>query len=165
MGSQGRNLFLRSVTNLISNVGTNPNDGTAIVTRQFGDRFAEIDYKTSGGNDHYNAFQLGVNRRYSKGLTLGGQYTWGHSIGNSAGSNEANTAGNPFNFGADYGSNNFDIRQSLNLDVLYDLPYGKGRHFGTDASRAAGSDFRRMATGWDLEREIRGSYRYPDPTP
>lgn len=135
VGSQGRNLFLRSVTNLITGVTTNPTTGTGIVTRQFGDRFAEIDYKTSGGNDHYNAFQVGVNRRYSKGLTLGGQYTWGHSIGNSAGSNEANTAGNPFNFGADYGNNNFDIRQSLNLDVLYDLPYGKGRHFGNDASK------------------------------
>ncbi len=109
--------------------------GQRFVTRQFGDRFAEIDYKTSGGNDHYNAFQMGVNRRYSKGLTLGGQYTWGHSIGNSAGSNEANTAGNPFNFGADYGNNNFDIRQSLNVDVLYDLPYGKGRHFGSNASK------------------------------
>ena len=146
VGSQGRNLFLRSVTNLITNVGTNPASGAAIVTRQFGDRFAEIDYKTSGGNDHYNALQLAVNRRYSKGLTIGGQYTWGHSIGNSAGSNEANTAGNPFNFGADYGSNNFDIRQSLNLDVLYQIPYGKGRHFGDAASKPLDL----MFGGWQL---------------
>ncbi|MFL6450410.1 MAG: carboxypeptidase regulatory-like domain-containing protein [Bryobacteraceae bacterium] len=146
VGSQGRNLFLRSVTNLITDVGTHPNTGAAVVTRQFGNRFSEIDYKTSGGNDHYNAFQVGVNRRYSKGLTLGGQYTWGHSIGNSAGSNEANTAGNPFNFGADYGNNNFDIRQSLNLDVLYDLPYGKDRHFGSSASKPLDLIF----GGWQL---------------
>ncbi len=146
VGSQGRNLFLRSITNLITNVGTNPTTGAAIVTRQFGDRFAEIDYKTSGGTDHYNAFQMGVNRRYSKGLTLGGQYTWGHSIGTSAGSNEANTAGNPYNFGADYGNNNFDIRQSLNLDLLYDLPFGKSRKFGASASKPLDL----MFGGWQL---------------
>ena len=57
--ARGATLFLRSVTNLITGVATNPTTGTAIVTRQFGDRFAEIDYKTSGGTDHYNAFQLG----------------------------------------------------------------------------------------------------------
>ena len=135
VGSQGRNLFLRSITNLITNVGQNPTTGAAIVTRQFGGRFAEIDYKTSGGTDHYDAFQVGVNHRYSRGLTLGGQYTWGHGIGNSGGSNEANTAGNPFNFAADRGNNNFDIRQSLNVDVLYDLPYGRNRRFGASASR------------------------------
>ncbi|HTF70204.1 MAG TPA: carboxypeptidase regulatory-like domain-containing protein, partial [Edaphobacter sp.] len=107
VGSQGRNLFLRSITNQI--VGVDPVTGT--VTRQFGGRFAEIDYKTSGGNDNYNALQVGLNHRFAKGLTFGGQYTWGHSIGNSAGSNEANTAGNPNNFAADHGNNNFDIRQ------------------------------------------------------
>lgn len=135
VGSQGRNLFLRSITNLITGVSTNPVTGAAIITRQFGDRFAEIDYKTSGGTDHYDALQVGVNHRYAKGLTLGGQYTWGHGIGDSGGSNEANTAGNPFYFAADRGNNNFDIRQSLNVDALYDLPYGSGRRFGANTSR------------------------------
>lgn len=142
VGSQGRNLFLRSITNQITAV--NPNTGT--ITRQFGGRFAEIDYKTSGGTDNYNALQVGLNRRYSKGLTLGGQYTWGHSIGNSAGSNEANTAGNPNNFAADRGNNNFDIRQSFNLDALYELPFGKGRQFGANTSRLVDT----VLGGWQL---------------
>ena len=142
VGSQGRNLFLRSITNLITSV--NPITGSA--ARQFGGRFAEIDYKTSGGTDHYNALQIGLSRRYSKGLTLGGQYTWGHSIGNTAGSNEANTAGNPFDFGADYGNNNFDIRQSFNLDALYEIPYGRGRRFGANSNRLVDSVF----GGWQL---------------
>lgn len=131
VGSEGRNLFLRSITNLITDFRQNRTTGVGSAVRQFGGRFAEIDYKTSGGTDNYNALQIGVNRRYSKGLTLGGQYTWGHSIGNSAGSNEANTAGNPFDFGADHGNNNFDIRQSLNVDALYELPFGRGRRFGS----------------------------------
>ena len=89
VGSQGRNLFLRSITNLTIGVAQDPRTGVGTNIRQFGGRFAEIDYKTSGGNDHYDAFQVGVNRRYSKGLTLGAQYTWGHSIGDSAGSKSA----------------------------------------------------------------------------
>jgi len=146
VGSQGRNLFLRSITNLTIGVAQNATTGLGSNIRQFGNRFAEIDYKTSGGTDNYNAFQVGVNRRYSKGLTLGAQYTWGHSIGNSQGSNEANTAGNPFNFRADYGNNNFDIRQSLNVDALCELPYGRGRQFGSNASRP----FDLLLGGWQL---------------
>lgn len=134
VGSQGRNLFLRSITNKIIGVTMNPATGAGSAVREFGGRFAEIDYKTSGGTDHYDALQSTLNRRFSTGLSLGAQYTWGHSIGDSAGSNEANTAGNPFNFAADRGSNNFDIRQSFNLTTLYELPFGKGKHYGGSIS-------------------------------
>ncbi|HEY7305795.1 MAG TPA: TonB-dependent receptor [Bryobacteraceae bacterium] len=146
VGSQGRNLFLRSITNLITGLSVDPKTGTAKAVREFGGRFAEIDYKTSGGNDSYNALQLGINRRYSRGLTLGGQYTWAHTIGDSNGSNEANTAGNPFNFGADYGNNNFDIRQSLNIDALYDLPFGRGRRYASGMSKPLNL----VLGGWQL---------------
>jgi hypothetical protein len=58
VGSQGRNLFLRSITNLVTGLNVNPATGAATAIRQFGGRFAEIDYKTSGGNDHYDALQV-----------------------------------------------------------------------------------------------------------
>ncbi|MBM3811551.1 MAG: TonB-dependent receptor [Acidimicrobiia bacterium] len=132
VGSQGRNLFLRSVANLITGVDTNPVGGDAVITRQFGNRFAEVDYKTSGGNDSYNALQTSFSRRMSKGLTLGGQWTWAHSIGTSAGSNEARTAQNPFDFRAERGDNNFDVRHSMNLNSLYEIPFGAGKRFGND---------------------------------
>ena len=74
VGSQGRNLFLRSVANQITQVVTNPNPANAaFVVREFSivqrdaagnitgvqNPYAEIDYKTSGGHDNYNAMQLG----------------------------------------------------------------------------------------------------------
>jgi hypothetical protein len=90
--------------------------------------------------------QLTLNRRYSTGLSLGAQYTWGHTIGNSNGANEANTAGNPFNFAADRGNNNFDIRQSFNLTSLYELPFGRGKRFGRDLSKPANL----LLGGWQL---------------
>jgi hypothetical protein len=119
VGSQGRNLFLRSWTNGI--VGVNPTTGAA--TLQFGPQFGQIDYKTSGGTDHYDSLQTTLNRRFAKGLTAGFQWTYGHSIGNTGGSNEAQTAQNPFDFNYDHGNNAFDVRHSMNISVLYALPY------------------------------------------
>jgi hypothetical protein len=146
VGSQGRNLFLRSVTNRITGVTTDPATGKVTMNREFGPRFAEIDYKTSGGTSHYNALQSTINRRFARGLTLGGQYTWAHDIGNTAGSNEARTSANNYDFGADYGNNNFDIRHSFNFSALYELPYGRGRAYGKNVSGLSDA----FLGGWQL---------------
>jgi hypothetical protein len=146
VGSQGRNLFLRSVANNIVDVLTNPNPANAaLVVREFSipvrdgagsiigvqNPFAEVDYKTSGGRDNYNALQLSLNKRSSKGLATNVQYTFGRSRGNTAGSNEAQTAANNAralrDFDYDIGYNNFDVRHTFNLSLLYQIPYnGKG---------------------------------------
>jgi hypothetical protein len=145
VGSQGRNLFLRSVTNQITQVLTNINPSSgAIIIRQFSvvtpgapgqnptvqNPFAEIDYKTSGGHDSYNALQASLARRFNSGVTLNAQYTYGTSRGNTAGSNEALTVGNNArriaDFDYDDGYNNFDVRHTFNLSAIYALPFGKG---------------------------------------
>jgi len=142
VGSQGRNLFLRSVANNIVQVLTNPNPANAaLVIREFSipirdadgnitgvqNPYAEVDYKTSGGRDNYNALQLSLNKRSSKGLATNVQYTLGRSRGNTAGSNEAQTAANNARavneFDYDIGYNSFDVRHTFNLSVLYEIPY------------------------------------------
>ncbi len=144
VGSQGRNLFLRSVTNQIVSVRTNVNPATAaIVIREFSivtengagqnptvqNPFAEVDYKRSGGHDSYNALQVGLGRRFNTGVTINGQYTFGRSYGNTAGSNEALTSGNiarkTADFDYDNGYNSFDVRHTFNISAVYDLPWGK----------------------------------------
>ncbi len=177
VGSQGRNLFVRSVTNtilpgqtviqngaalpagvgVINRCSVAPVNGTCsgqivgvTTIRQFdiiGRRlntatgtivndpagvlqpFGEMDYKTSGGRDRYNALQVQINRRFTQGLTLNAQYQFGKSFGNTQGSNDANTVQNPFNFNDEFGNNTFDIRHSANITALYELPFGKGRRF------------------------------------
>jgi hypothetical protein len=161
VGSQGRNLFLRSIANKILpgqttvpntvtvipsgfgvvNLG-NPSTGqiTSVVQpiREFSiingtgvlNPFAEVDYKTSGGSDSYNALQMTLARRITTGLTLNSQYTFSRSFGNTAGSNEARTAAIPDNFEADRGYNNFDVRHTFNFSALYKLPFGKGTALG-----------------------------------
>src|SRR5262249_33511393 len=144
VGSQGRNLFLRSVANQITQVLTNVNPASAaIVIREFSivtpgaagqnptvmNPFAEVDYKRSGGHDSYNALQVSLGRRFNTGVTLNAQYTYGTSRGNTAGSNEALTAGNlarkTADFDYDNGYNNFDVRHTFNISAIYALPFGK----------------------------------------
>ena len=141
VGSQGRNLFLRSIANRIVGVRTNSNPANnAIVIREFDvvgadgsvqRPFAEVDVKTSGGHDSYNAMQLSLTRPSASGLTLNAQYTLARSFGNSAGSNEAQTVGNNArdlaDFDYDDGYNRFDVRHTFNLSAIYGLPIGKGR--------------------------------------
>ncbi|GAC1414597.1 MAG: TonB-dependent receptor [Acidobacteriaceae bacterium] len=144
VGSTGRNLFLRSITNLITSVNTNPTTGAGSAVRQFGGRFAEIDYKTSGGTDQYHGLQTTLQRRFSRGLSLGAQYTWAKELGTSSGSNEATTAQSPYNFLLDYGRGTFDIRHSLNATVLYDLPFGHGRAYSLSGPLDT------LAGGWQI---------------
>jgi hypothetical protein len=124
VGSVGRHLFNRSITNLITSVATNPTTGAAVTTRQFGAQFAEVDFKASNGTDNYNAMQTTLNRRFIAGLTLGAQWTWAHTLGTTGGANEAQTQSNVYDLKADYGNNLFDIRHSFNASALYELPFG-----------------------------------------
>ncbi len=153
VGSVGRNLFLRSITNRITGVYENPTTGAGTAIREFTvggtptvvngsggittagapgtNRFAEIDYKTSHGHDSYHSLQSSLQRRTQSGLTLGAQYTFAHELGTSSGSNEATTAQNPYDFSTEYGRGTFDIRHSANISVLYALPVGPGKRFLT----------------------------------
>jgi hypothetical protein len=123
VGSQGRNLFLRSIANRIlpgqaviadgstlpGNVGVinRTNSAGQVIAvntvREFSivsgtssvqNPYAEIDDKTSGGHDSYRALQMSLGRRFSTGVTLNSQYTFSRSFGNTSGSNEARTAAN-----------------------------------------------------------------------
>jgi hypothetical protein len=148
VGSQGRNLFLRNVTNLITAVRMDPTSGKAVVVRQFDidnggtnvlHPYAEVDYKTSGGHDSYNALQASLVRRSNSGLTLSGQYTYSKSFGNTAGSNEAQTSADPFSFDYNDGYNAFDVRHTFNVSALYELPFGRNRRYLSGLSGAAES--------------------------
>jgi len=144
VGSQGRNLFLRSVANRINPGQTTILDGTPLPStfgivnrtnaagqviavntiREFSlvsgtstvnNPYAEVDFKTSGGSDSYRALQLSLGRRFSTGLTLNSQYTFSRSFGNTSGSNEARTAGNNARALSEY---DYDIGYN-NFDVRH----------------------------------------------
>lgn len=155
VGSQGRNLFIRSITNQIVSVEGN----TGFVLREFDipqgagvkplTPYAEIDLKTSGGKDSYNALQLSLSHRDSHGITMNGQYTMGKSFGTSAGSNEGISASNnaktlaQFDFDKSY--NSFDVRHNFNTSVVYELPVGRGAN-----KKDLGPAMNMLFGGWEM---------------
>jgi hypothetical protein len=78
-----------------------------------------------------------LNRRFAQGFSLGAQYMWGHSIGDSDGSKDAQSSSNNYVFTSEHGDNTSDVRQAFNFNALYQIPYGNGKKFGSGSSAIA----------------------------
>jgi hypothetical protein len=84
----------------------------------------------------YNSFQLSVSKHYAHNLSWQAFYTFSHSIDDASENfsieavNEPPTTQDPFNRKGDRGRSGFDIRHNFVANVVYDLPFGRGRYFG-----------------------------------
>ena len=78
----------------------------------------------------YNALQVDLNRRFSKGLALRGVYTWSRTIDDgdspnaTASGGEPALASNPFDLRADRGLANFQVKNVAAISAIYQLPFG-----------------------------------------
>jgi len=91
--------------------------------------------KTSGGSSSYNGLNLSWNRRLSRSLNASASYTWGHSIGTSAGSNEATTAENNYSFAQERGDNSSDERHVFSANAIWQIPVGANKRFRFGGNR------------------------------
>jgi len=84
----------------------------------------------------YNSFQLSVSKHNSRNLSWQVFYTFSHSIDDASDNasieavNEPPTTQDPFNRKGDRGRSGFDIRHNFVANVVYELPFGRGSHFG-----------------------------------
>ena len=105
----------------------------------------------NAGDADYNAATLSLRRAFSSGLSFDFNYTLSHSIDNaSAAEGSSGQDGaviqNIFNPGQFRGSSDFDIRNQANIDVVYELPVGKGKPFWNNAPGWANEIF----GGWQI---------------
>jgi hypothetical protein len=93
------------------------------------------------GSGHYNGLQTQVEHRLSHGLQFTAAYTFSHAIDNSNGAFSStggggrifvDANGNPL-LKYNEGNSDQDIRHFFVLASLYELPFGKGRQFGSSA--------------------------------
>jgi hypothetical protein len=94
-------------------------------------------YDRSIGHGTYDAMQLEVKRRYTGGLSYQVAYTYAKSL--DEGSSgwfgvEGNSLTDPYNIKGSRGPSGFDLRHTLAVNTIYDLPFGKGRRFSIDNS-------------------------------
>jgi hypothetical protein len=94
---------------------------------------------------NYNSLQATVEKRFGRGLNFMASYTWAHALDDTVdplggGVPYRNTNLVPID--QEYTNSNYDIRQRINFNGYYELPFGRGHRLGQ--SRVANL----VAGGW-----------------
>jgi hypothetical protein len=115
--------------NVPNPTGLTPAQIQALTTKPFPNVGGVGDY-ISEGSSTYHALQVSFQRRYSKGITIGSNYTWSHSIDDTTTLSFEGQEGwgnaNPFNIQALETSNSdLDLRHRFVAYSTYELPFGK----------------------------------------
>jgi hypothetical protein len=91
--------------------------------------YAAINLFEQAGSSNYNALQVRVERRFSRGFGFLSSYTWGHAIDDRPGQ-----GGGPSqdysNLRAERGNADFDVRHNWVVSGSFELPFGKGKSWG-----------------------------------
>jgi hypothetical protein len=85
----------------------------------------------------YNALQTSLEHRFAGGFNILAAYTFAKSIGTADGNVNQCDVQNAHNIAAERGPTTPDFRHQLTVSYVYELPYGKGKHFGSSANSVA----------------------------
>ena len=114
---------------------------------------------------NYNALQATLRGRESHGLEYTLNYTYARAMTNSSGNfgtpNVNGSSGafqNYYNSAADYGPAGQDVRHNLSGVMVYALPVGRGRQFGSGMNRALDE----LVGGWSTSNTIIAFTGLPD---
>jgi outer membrane receptor protein involved in Fe transport len=145
VGSRGDHLNL----NISENVAV-PGAG-AVPPRQPYPNYGTISAWEPRGPSNYDALQLTAEKRMSYGLSFLAAYTWSKSLDEGAGGNSSTGESriniqNPRNLLADYGPSNYNFGQRFTLSEVYQVPFGHGRQFLSNANRVVDG----IAGGWQI---------------
>ncbi len=115
------------------NVSPYPTTTTGALRAQFlaNPNAGVVNLLENGGHYNYNSMQLELRRRFSKGLYLQANYTFAKELTDAIGTGQ--TRVEPFldnnNPGLDYTRADYDQTHVINVNGIYELPFGKGRRF------------------------------------
>ncbi len=136
LGSNAHQLFGRSWVNVID-PATNRRPLT---------QFGRVEEKHNQGNSNFQALQLSLHRSFTRGWLWGAEYMWSHSINdNSIGAGEGVHPQNVNCRRCERADSNTDIRHTITMNSVYELPVGPGRRYWR-ASGVGG----RLLEGWEL---------------
>ena len=148
VGSRGRNLLV------VSNLGTGSSGfpGARITLNH--DTVTNIEYT---GQSWYDAFQSKLEKRFTTGLSILSTYVWSHALDNApggfcTGGQGPNQCGfsNPLRRELEKGTSDFDVPHRFTFASVWELPFGRGQHFGTNISRTADL----VVGGWQANTDI-----------
>ncbi len=104
------------------------------------------------GISKYNALQITMRHRVSKGFEATVNYTWAKSMTDTNGNYGASGSPGPnglqdgYNIHGDYGPSELDVRHNLSANGSYAIPFGRGQAFGANTNKILDL----LAGGWTL---------------
>ena len=112
-------------------------------------QFADNIYISNLGRSRYDGLLVSLQKRFSQGLQFDFNYTYSFSFDNN--SSVANTVIGGLiydltNPKAGFGPSDFDIRHLINVNGIWELPFGRGKWIGRDVSGWANE----LIGGWQL---------------
>nr|MBA3439461.1 TonB-dependent receptor [Pyrinomonadaceae bacterium] len=117
-----------------------PNENLPVRQRRPFPSFDFIQAALPAGFANYNALQIKLERRFTDGLYLLNSFTYSKAIDNGAGHLETaggdNSRINYYNLAGEKGLSSYDQPVNNTTSLVFDLPFGRGRRFGSDVPRA-----------------------------
>ena len=119
---------------------------TPVATRRPLPQFGDMDGGFNIFNSNYEALHFSVVKRFSKGMQLQANYTYGKSLADQSSLAEEDTQ-NEYNRRPDWGRSSIDLRQVFKAAWVYELPFGKGKQFGSSWNPVANA----ILGGWVMD--------------
>jgi hypothetical protein len=93
-------------------------------------QFGDLDGGANKFSSEYHSFRANLVKRFSNGVQLDANYTWGRAMTNSSSLAEA-TVQNPYNLRQEWERASIDLRHIFQLAYVVEFPFGRGKRWGS----------------------------------
>jgi hypothetical protein len=133
LGNHSGHQLLQPDPNACPNVFTTNSAITCNALRPYPD-IGSVSGTASFGIGNYDALTAYLQKRTTNGLQFTAAYTYSHALADS-GTTLSGAQGlfnfNPLNYNQSYTNASWDIRQNFTLGLNYEIPFGKGKQYGS----------------------------------
>ncbi len=135
-----------------------PTHPTPVITRRPNPNIGDVSLVAALDNSSYHSLNAKLNKRFSNGISILGAYTYSKAMGiGGAEYGDQSRQQNAYDRAAEYAALDFNQTQRLTLSWIYELPFGKGKAFGSALSGVGAA----MAGGWSFQGNYTAHTGFP----